>query len=85
MSHAGGTGGPRATTTEDAHVLSELRHKKPRRSPVLQDLRNRPVGQKSWCDPKASARRVGDTHARSPGAHSCRTYGQGHRTGQAQV
>ena len=29
--------------------------------------------------------RVGDTHARSPGAHACRTYGQGHRTGRAQV
>ena len=45
----GGTGGARTTTTGGTHVLSELRHEKPRREQVLQDLRNRPVRQRSWC------------------------------------
>ena len=83
--HMDGVGGVPRRDTGGTHVLPKLRHEKPRRSPVLQGLRNQPIGQKSWYDQKASARRVGDTHARSPGAHSCRTYGQGHRTGQAQV
>ena len=83
--HMDGVGGVPRRDTGGTHVLSKLRHEKPRRSPVLQGLRNQPIGQKSWYDPKASARRVGDIHARSPGAHACRTYGQGHRTGRAQV